>query len=153
MQIKIACLQDAPAILDLQKLAYQSEAAIYNNYAIPPLTQTLEELTVDFEKQVVLKAVIDGKIIGSVRGYLKDGICCIGRVIVHPEFQNQGLGSRLMGAIENRFSQAKGYELFTGEKSARNLYFYQKLGYQIFRTERPEGQVPMVYLEKHSTQR
>ena len=92
--------------------------------------------------------MIDGKITGSVRGYLKDGICHIGRVIVHPEFQNRGLGSQLMKAIENCFSQAKGYELFTGEKSARNLYFYQKLGYRIVRTERPEGRVPMVYLEK-----
>ena len=152
MQIEIANLQDAPAILALQKLAYQSEAAIYNDYTIPPLTQTLEELKGDFEKQVVLKVVVDGKIVGSVRGCLKDGMCHIGRVIVDPEFQNQGLGSRLMGAIENCFSQARGYELFTGEKSARNLHFYQKLGYQIVRTERPEGRVPMVYLEKPTIQ-
>ena len=147
-QIEIADIKDAQEILAPQKLAYQSEAAIYNNYAIPPLTQSLEEMRADFEKQVVLKAVADGKIIGSVRGYLQDGICFIGRVIVHPEFQNRGLGSQLMAAIENCFTPVRWYELFTGEKSERNLHFYHKLGYRIFRVERLKDAVPMVYLKK-----
>ncbi len=150
IQIERAEVEDAPAILALQKLAYQSEAAIYNNYAIAPLTQTLKELEADFEKQVVLKAVVDGRIIGSVRGYLENGACFIGRVIVQPEFQNRGIGSLLMAQIEGCFSQAKAYELFTGEKSERNLHFYQKLGYRMAHVERPEGGVPLVYLKKPS---
>lgn len=39
-----ATKKDAEEILKLQKLAYISEAKIYNDYSIPPLTQTLPEV-------------------------------------------------------------------------------------------------------------
>lgn len=42
--ITAASPADAAAILALQKLAYQSEARLYNDFSIPPLLQTLEEL-------------------------------------------------------------------------------------------------------------
>jgi ribosomal protein S18 acetylase RimI-like enzyme len=150
MLIEAANVKDAQAILDLQKLAYQSEAAIWNDYTIPPLMQSLEEMEQDFQKQDVLKATLDGKIIGSVRGYIRDGTCYIGRLIVHPDCQNRGIGTQLMKAIEGRFANANRYELFTGERSERNIYLYQKLGYQIFRSEQLTDRVIIVYMEKHN---
>ncbi len=148
MLIEIANVKDAQAILDLQKLAYQSEAAITGDYTIPPLVQSLEEMEQDFQKQVVLKATIDGKIIGSVRGYVQRGACAIGRLIVHPDCQNQGIGTQLMGAIEAHFAEVNRYELFTGQKSERNIYLYEKLGYRIFRSEQLTDRVTIVYMEK-----
>ncbi len=148
MIIELAVMEDAQEILNLQKLAYQSEAVIYHDYSIPPLTQTLEQTRDDFAKQTVLKATSEGQVIGSVRGYLSQGTCYIGKLIVHPDFQNQGIGSRLMAAIEGHFSQAQRYELFTGQRSERNLYLYQKLGYRVMRTEGTAGKVAMVFLEK-----
>jgi len=56
-------------MLDLQKLAYQSEAALNDGYTIPPLTQALSELETAFQRQVYLKATCDGTIVGAVRGY------------------------------------------------------------------------------------
>lgn len=38
-----------------------SEAEIYNDYAIPPLTQTLEEMKLEFENHVFLKALAGGR--------------------------------------------------------------------------------------------
>jgi ribosomal protein S18 acetylase RimI-like enzyme len=146
--IEQATVQDALEILTLQKLAYQSEAAIYDDYTIPPLTQTLDALVAQFQDEVVLKAVLDGKIIGSVRGYLRDGTCYIGRLIVHPDFQNRGIGTRLMQEMESHFGQADRYELFTGEKSVKNLHLYQKLGYRFLRREQITQRVVVVYLEK-----
>lgn len=40
----VAVSEDAAAILALQKLAYQSEARLYDDYSLPPLTQTLPEM-------------------------------------------------------------------------------------------------------------
>jgi len=40
------------------------------------------------------------------------------------------------------------HELFTSERSTRNLYLYQKLGYHTFRAERLTAKVTFVYLEK-----
>ncbi len=149
MIIEQASAEDAKEILDLQKLAYQSEAAIYNDYTIPPLTQTLEEMEADFEKQVFVKATIDGKIIGSVRGHLNEGTCFIGRLIVHPDFQNRGIGTRLLNEIERIFIQARRFELFTGNRSERNLHLYQKQGYEPFKTEMIAEELVIVFLEKY----
>ena len=149
MIIERAKVEDAKEILALQKLAYQSEAAIYDDYTIPPLTQTLAEIEADFERQVFLKASVDGRIIGSVRAHVRQGTCLIGRLIVHPDFQNQGIGARLMGEIEDTFSQAKRCELFTGHLSERNLYFYQKRGYKIFKREKITEDLTLVFLEKY----
>jgi len=148
MMIERAVTDDAEAILALQKLAYRSEAEIYNDFTIPPLTQTLEGIKKDFENQFFLKAIIDGKIIGSVRAFVKEGTCYVGRLIVHPDFQNRGIGTHLMNRIEKDFKEAKRFEIFTGHKSERNLYLYQKLGYQPFKSVKANEKLTIVYLEK-----
>jgi ribosomal protein S18 acetylase RimI-like enzyme len=148
MEVEKATISDAEEILSLQKLAYQSEAEIYNDFNIPPLVQTLEEIKKDFGIQFLLKAVMDEKIIASVRAHTKEGTCYIGRLIVHPDFQNRGIGTKLMYEIEKIFSTCQRFELFTGARSERNLYLYQKLGYKIFKTAKITGQTTIVYLEK-----
>ena len=146
--IQRAILSDAEEILSLQKLAYRSEAEIYDDFSIPPLLQTLEEIRKDFENQVLLKATFDGKIIGSVRAFVREGTCYIGRLIVHPDFQNQGIGTELMRRIEETFKEARRFELFTGHKSEKNLHLYQKLGYQIFKTVKVNERLNIAFLEK-----
>jgi N-acetylglutamate synthase-like GNAT family acetyltransferase len=146
--IEVATIGDAQEILALQKLAYQSEAALHDDYTLPPLTQTLEQMEQDFQHQVVLKATVNGEIIGSVRAHMRDGTCFIGRLIVHPDLQNRGIGTRLMQEIESYFNQAQRYELFTGHKSERNLYLYHKLGYQEYCSERLTDRVTLVFMEK-----
>ncbi|MDI6723333.1 MAG: GNAT family N-acetyltransferase [Methanobacterium sp.] len=95
MIIKRAKESDLSEILSLQKKAYQSEAEIYNGFKIPPLLQTLDEIKDEFKKGIFLKAVENEKIIGSVMGNLIDSeTCYIGRLIIHPDFQNQGIETK-----------------------------------------------------------
>jgi hypothetical protein len=51
------------------------EGAVYQDYTIPPLTQTLPEMEAELQHQVFLKAVAAGRIVGSVGAYLKQGTC------------------------------------------------------------------------------
>ncbi|ODS38577.1 MAG: GNAT family acetyltransferase [Candidatus Altiarchaeales archaeon WOR_SM1_79] len=149
MKIEKAQIEDMPDILKLQKLAYQSEAKLYSDFTISPLTQTLEEIKDEFNNKIFLKAVVNEKIIGSVRAsFIKEGTCYIERLIVHPDFQNQGIGTKLMNEIEDTFKDAEKYELFTGHKSKRNLYLYQKLGYKMFKTEEINNNLKFIYLIK-----
>lgn len=148
MEIERATVLDAEEILALQKLAYRSEAEIYNDFNIPPLVQTLESIQKDFEDQFFLKVMMDGRIIGSVRAFIKEGTCYIGRLIVHPGFQNQGIGTKLMVEVERIFNHSKRFELFTGDKSERNICLYQKLGYKILKKTKITDQTMIVYLEK-----
>jgi len=140
---------DAEEILRLQYAAYQSEAAIYNNYSVQPLTQTLEQTVEEFNESTVLKAVSDGKIIGSVRAAEKEDSVYIGKLMVLPDYQNQGIGKRLLKTIENEF-QGKRYWLITGNKSVKNLKLYEKCGYKRFKEEEISPGLILVYLEKQT---
>jgi len=148
MIIEKAEMKDLEEILTLQKLAYLSEAELCNDYTIPPLMQTLESINEDFGKMTILKAVEEGKIIGSVRAFEENGECHIGRLIVHPECQNRGIGKILMSEIEGRFPECRKFSLFTGKKSVKNLSFYGKLGYRPVREEQVNEKLTLVYLDK-----
>jgi ech hydrogenase subunit C len=141
---------DAPEILALQKTAYQSEAEIYGDDSLPALQQTLEELQKDFERpeQVFIKTVVNGKIIGSVRGHTVSDTACISRVIVHPYFRGRGIGRRLVEEIEKTFPNAKRFEVKTGHKSERNLFQFRAQGYQEFKTEPFTPAITWIYLQK-----
>ena len=119
----------------LQKLAYRSEAEIYNDFSIPPLLQTIEDIKSEYADKTFLKAVDSGRIIGSVRSNVDNNVCYIGKLIVHPDYQNKGIGTALMNSIEDYFNGCKRYELFTGQKSVKNIYLYKKLGYKVFKEE------------------
>lgn len=57
-------------ILSLQYQAYRSEAELLNDFSIPPLTETLEELFFQYDRgDTFLKLQTEnGLIVGSVRG-------------------------------------------------------------------------------------
>jgi len=147
-----AMVADAQDLLHLQRLAYQSEAELYNDWSIPPLTQTLASLQDEFADAHFLKALVGDRLVGSVRAKLDAGCCAVGRLIVHPEFQRRGIGSRLLTEIEATFPEAVKFELFTGSRSEGNLRLYQKHGYTVCRTQVLSPQVTLVYLEKPATE-
>ena len=130
MIIKKANLNDLKKILDLQKLAYLSEAKLYNDFSIEPLKQNIEAIESEFKKGIVLKALNDDlKIIGSVRAFKEEDTVFIQKLIVHPDFQNKGIGKSLLESIENYFINTYfniEFKLFTGYKSSKNIYLYEK---------------------------
>jgi len=146
--IEKASIENAEEILSLQKIAYVSEAKIIDDFTIPPLHQTIEEIQSEFRHQIFLKVELDDVIIGSVRTFLEGKTCYIGKLIVHPKNQNNGIGKKLLQAAEKQFPDAERYELFTGQKSKRNLYIYEKNGYQIFKNIKISEKLSMVFLEK-----
>lgn len=150
ISIKKAELVDLAAILELQKLAYAPEAKLNGDPNIPPMTQTLAELQAEARARTVLKAELSGKLVGSVRGNIQSGVGHIGRLMVQPELQGRGIGTRLMAEMEKTLSANK-FEVFTGSKSLSNIALYQRLGYRTDRTEKV-GKYTLVYLTKERKQ-
>lgn len=149
MKIEHAELPDLDHILRLQYLAYHSEAELLNQYSIPPLVQTLADVKQEYHNGRILKAVEDdGEIIGSVRGYIRNGTLYIGKLIVHPSYQGKGLGKQLLTAIEQEYPDLR-YELFTSSKSERNLKFYEHMGYLRYQEKIISSNLIFVYLEKN----
>ncbi|WP_028906694.1 MULTISPECIES: GNAT family N-acetyltransferase [Prevotellaceae] len=146
--ISKANMDDLQEILNLQYLAYQSEAALFGNKDIPPLKQTLDEVIEEYHKGIILKLVdTDNLIIGSIRAWEMKGIVYVGKLMVHPDYRHRGYGTKLLRRIEEYYPQ-KRYELFTSTRSIDNIRLYQKMGYQEFDRRRVDDQLEFVYMEK-----
>ncbi|MFI1886537.1 GNAT family N-acetyltransferase [Streptomyces jumonjinensis] len=153
--ISAARAQDAEHILKLQYLCYQSEAELYGDYAIEPLTQSLDDLRTEIVEGHALVARLGDEVVASVRGRVEaDGTARISKLIVHPRMQRHGLGGRLLDAIEDQFAgepTAQRFQLFTGHRSEGNLRLYRSRGYVPVSREQIGPKLTLVTLEKEAT--
>lgn len=126
---------DLQEIFNLQHLAYKNEAKLLNKSNISPLKQTLQEIEQEFEKGLFLKAVDDNDAIaGAVYAYSENDTLYIGKLIVRPDLQGQGIGTKLLEEIE-RICPHLRCETFTSSKSERNIRLFERLGYSIFKEQ------------------
>ncbi|MEV4948627.1 GNAT family N-acetyltransferase [Streptomyces sp. NPDC053755] len=152
--ISAADAQDAEHILKLQYLCYQSEAELYGDWSIEPLTQTLDALRAELAEGHALVARLGDEIVASVRGRADEaGTVLIAKLIVHPRLRRHGLGGRLLDAIESHFAgdpvpAAKRFQLFTGHRSDGNLRLYRRKGYEAVGTREIGPRLTLVTLEK-----
>ncbi|MET9439668.1 GNAT family N-acetyltransferase [Streptomyces sp. NPDC006610] len=150
--ISEAAEQDAEQIFKLQYLCFQSEAALYGNYRIDPLVQTLDSVRRQVAEDCVFVARLGDEVVGSVRGEVaEDGAADIGRLCVHPRLQGHGIGARLLQAAELALAEQRGvtrFRLHTGHRSEGNLRLYRKAGYRMVGTSQGTDGVPMIVLEK-----
>ncbi len=146
--IRQAAAGDADDVLRLQKEAYSSEAELYQDRSLIVLHETTDKFLEALETHLVLVAIIGGRIVGSVRGRLDGDVCRIGRLFAAPGHQGRGIGTRLISAIENRFSTAQRFSLFTGYRSHGNIKLYQRLGYEITGRDRMTDKIEMVIMER-----
>ncbi|MFE5430593.1 GNAT family N-acetyltransferase [Peribacillus simplex] len=148
MMIMKAVKEDAQSILVIQKVSYIREAELYNNYEIAPLTETLDQIKEDFQKKVILKFTIEDKIIGSVRGHEKNGVCYVERLMVHPDAQKRGIGKQLMMELEKYFPTCARFDLYTGSLSFGNIRLYESIGYKSYKIEMIRENIEFVFMEK-----
>ena len=146
--ISKALKTDLKEILELQYLAYQSEAALFGNKDIPPLKETIEEVEEEYQKGLILKMTDpNGVIIGSVRAYEDGGTVYIGKLMVHPDHRRKGYGKMLLSEIEKYFPGRR-YELFTSTRSVDNIRLYESVGYREFDRKKIDEELEFVYMEK-----
>ncbi|MDP4508460.1 GNAT family N-acetyltransferase [Nonomuraea turcica] len=146
--IERAVAADAGEILTVQRAAYVSEAQLYGDPYILPLVESLEQLRKVIETAVVLKALDAGRIVGAVRGQVSGTTCLVGRLVVAPDRQGQGLGTALLSALHEELPEATAFDLFTGHLSEVNLRLYRRLGYRETHRERMDDHLTMVHLRR-----
>lgn len=150
--IQQACANDLENILQLQKQAFTAVAQLLNNHNIQPLHQNLQEITAEYNKGIILKYLSpQNELIGSIRAYEDDNATChVGKLIVQPSHQNQGIGRKLLETIETHFPNCTKFSLFTVEDTPNTAYLYQKAGYHIV-AQRSIDHSSMLIMEKINT--
>ncbi|WP_370019043.1 GNAT family N-acetyltransferase [Planotetraspora sp. GP83] len=139
---------DAGEILTLQRAAYVTEAQLYGDPFIGPLVESLDQVRDVVETGVVLKAMAGPRIVGSVRGRLSGSTCLVGRLVVAPDRQGQGIGGALLAALHEAVPEATAFDLFTGHLSGGNLRLYRRLGYRETSRERLQDHLTLVHLRR-----
>ncbi|MBM4523808.1 GNAT family N-acetyltransferase [Rhodococcus hoagii] len=148
-------VDDAGEVLTLQRAAYVSEAQAHGDLQLPPLTQSLDELVDELAQPSVTTTGLrdaDGRLVAAVRVRVRSEdprAADLGRLVVAPDVQGRGLGSRLLRLAEDRLaSHVSSLRLFTGERSVGNLRLYGRFGYrETHRTPTPGGYA-LVHLAK-----
>ncbi|MEV0344229.1 GNAT family N-acetyltransferase [Nonomuraea sp. NPDC050680] len=148
MEIERALPDDAGEILTLQRAAYVTEAQLYGDPFLPPLLESVEQVRRAIETGVALKATDAGRIVGAVRGQLAGTTCLVGRLVVAPDRQRQGLGRALIRTLHERMPEATAFDLFTGHLSDGNLRLYRSLGYRETRRERMDDHLTLVHMRR-----
>lgn len=133
---------DAPEVLVLQRCCWVAEAIANDTLDIPPLREDLGAVRRWVESAQLLR---DGpRLIGAVRASLDGSVWRIGRLMVAPDRQGEGLGRMLLTHAERLApEQAERFALFTGAGSTRNLAMYERAGYR-----RASADEAIVHLEK-----
>lgn len=137
----------AGELLTLQRAAYVTEAQLHDDVRLPALTQTLDELTSELAVSTCLAAWSGRRLVGAVRTREVDDVLHIGRLVVAPDLQGLGIGSRLLAAAEAGTGCARAM-LFTGSLSEANLRLYRRHGYVEARREELRPGVEIVHLHK-----
>jgi tRNA (guanine37-N1)-methyltransferase len=125
---------DAAEVLVLQRCCWIGEAIANNDLAVPPLKEPLDQVRAWMPDAWVLRE--SGRLIGAVRGTLDGDVWKIGRLMVAPDRQGEGLGGMLLRHAEGHApAGAAWFELFTGAASIGNLDRYRHAGYrEVFRS-------------------
>lgn len=135
MTVRISPLriEDAGEVLTLQRAAYVPEARRYRDAELPPLTQSLDDLLAELRSPDVLGlGARDGaRLVGAVRMRLEGPVAHLGRLVVVPDRQGQGLGTLLLEESERALPPTvTEIRLFTGHLSEPTLRLYERHGYR-----------------------
>ena len=94
-----------------------------------------------------LAARAGSRLVGAVRAQERDGVLHVGRLVVAPDLQGRGIGTRLLLAAERTTRLARA-TLFTGARSTANLRLYRRHGYVDAHRETVRPGLALVHLVK-----
>ena len=150
VELRRGSVEAVPAALAVQRAAFTVETSLYEDPDLPPLRESEADIVADLASSTWFVALLDGRLVGSVRVRSEGRSLHIGRLSVAPEAQRRGIGAALLTLAESA-APADEAVLFTGHLSAGNLRLYARAGYVEERRERVDDAVVLVHLRKELT--
>jgi len=150
VRIDVVDQDEAGELLTVRRAAFVSEAQVYDDPNIPPLTQTMDELRADLDRTdvVTLGAWLGHRLVGSIRVEVDGTKATLGRLAVVPDLQGKGIGTQLLLAIPPYLPpETSEVWVFTGRDSVQNITMYTKHGYQ-HEYDETAGDLTYAYLRR-----
>lgn len=131
LEVVPAVPADAPELLVLQRACWLDEARSNPGVRIPPLHEDLDAVRASLRTHPTWVVRAGGRLIASVRGHLDERGWEVGRLMVAPDRQGEGLGRRLLAHAEAVAPPGvERFWLLTGAGSERNQRMYRRAGYR-----------------------
>ncbi|MCW2835067.1 MAG: transposase [Nocardioides sp.] len=136
-EVRLATPADAGEILTLQLACWVAEQQANPGVRIHAQHETLEEVRRWLGTWTVIVRRREGRLVAAARGRVerhgeRAGAWDVGRLMVAPDLQGQGLGRDMLARIEDAApAEVAAYVLFTGAGSLDNIRMYKKAGYRL----------------------
>jgi ribosomal protein S18 acetylase RimI-like enzyme len=150
LRIDVVPVELAGELLTVRRAAFVTEAQLYDDPKLPALTQTLDELVADLQREdvITIGAWIGPRLVGSVRVGLEDGKANLSRLAVVPDLQGRGIGTDLLMSVLGYLpDDTHEVWVFTGADSKQNLSLYAKHGFE-HQYAQHAGDLTYAYLRK-----
>lgn len=124
---------DVAELVVLQRCCWVPEAILNDNLNVPALHETAADVLDWTTTWSTLCLRRGGRLLGAVRARsAPDDAWELGRLMVAPDLEGQGLGRWLLARAEGLAPDSvTRFMLFTGENSMRNIRIYQRAGYEL----------------------
>ena len=143
-----AHVDDAPAMLALQHVAFEPETRACGSREIPPLQETVAGIQAHIRMATVLKAMDGERLVGAIRGVVAGDTCVVRVLVVAEDQRGQGLGARLLQAIEDAHPDVARFELTTNMIMPANVRFYLRHGYEVVEQVQHAPTIRLAFMRK-----
>ncbi|HET7399272.1 MAG TPA: tRNA (guanosine(37)-N1)-methyltransferase TrmD [Intrasporangium sp.] len=131
LEVRLAVPADAPELFTLTRACWVQEAQANDTLDIPALVEDYDTVRASLASTRTWVARRGGRLVGSVRTEQRGDELYVGRLMVAPDLQGQGLGRRLLEHAESTAPDGiRAYRLLTGAGSVANLRRYRRAGYR-----------------------
>lgn len=152
--VRKAEISDAKKIQEITREAfemYRESAGVKD--LMPALEETLEDIAKDIETKEVFVALLNNKIVGSVRVEIKDDKSAyLSRFSVERHNQNSGVGKMMMNVVDISMVTAGVTNLYlhTASKLFALVRFYYGRGFYIDSTTTDKGYIRALMCKEYS---
>ncbi len=138
MHIEIAKEDQIEKIVDMSIRAFETDVTVGGEKGdCPPAFDSIEWHSHMAKEGHLYEAMIGENLVGAAVVFFDESknSVYIGRIFIDSVYHRKGYGIQLMKCIEKNFPSATVFNLDTPVWNKRTNAFYQKLGYNILKTE------------------
>lgn len=132
LSLRLGTVKDAQVLYSLKFQAFLPLYKKYQDDKTSPVKEPLEKIIAQIQQENTDYYIIEWnlKAIGGVRiKHLDEKICYLSPIYLLPEYQNQGIGRKVILEIFKIYSSVFIWRLDTIEQETKNCRFYESLGF------------------------